>query len=222
MTFAHLQDQLRQRRDSLPEPQAVRLHRAISWLLCAEELQKNPDLQFITLWIAFNACYSVDEDRPNSLGERDIFQRFTYKLCKHDVDLKIHQTLMQTYSGPIRTLISNQYVYAPFWEAQRLITNNKPDTTEWKARFEKSSKTAMLFLLEKKVPDLLSVVLDRLYVLRNQLMHGGATWNSKVNRQQVNDGARIMLTLVPVLIEIMMNSRDEDWGEIYYPVVNSA
>ena len=34
-------------------------------------------------------------------------------------------------------------------------------------------------------------VFDRLYVLRNQLVHGGSTWNSGINRTQVRDGAAI-------------------------------
>ena len=33
----------------------------------------------------------------------------------------------------------------------------------------------------------LSVVLSRIYTLRNQLMHGGATWSSSVNRDQIRD-----------------------------------
>lgn len=219
MQASALKDQQRALRDTLPETHAVRLWRASSWLECAEAQQDNPDLQFISLWIAFNACYSVDEEKPQKIGERDLFQRFTHKLVKHDSAGKIHQTLMQTYSGPIRTLISNQYVFAPFWDAQRLISNGQADTTEWQSRFEKASKTAMMFLLEKKVPELLSVALDRLYVLRNQLMHGGATWNSKVKRQQVKDGCSIMMTLMPVIIETMLSAKEEEWGEIFYPVV---
>ncbi|WP_425067816.1 hypothetical protein [Reyranella sp.] len=38
-------------------------------------------------------------------------------------------------------------------------------------------------------------ILDRLYVLRNQLLHGGATWNSSVNRSQVRDGAAVLSRL---------------------------
>lgn len=219
MNTTLLHEQLRAIRNSLPKPHAVRLHRAVSWLACAEAQQENPDLQFISLWIAFNACYSVDEERPQCLGERDVFQRFTHKLVKHDAESKIHNCLIKTYTGPVRTLISNQYVFAPFWEAQRLISKSQPDTTDWKSRFDKSSKTAMTFLMEKKIPELLGVVLDRLYVLRNQLMHGGATWNSNVNRQQVKDGCSIMMTLMPAIIETMMAAKDEDWGEIFYPVV---
>jgi hypothetical protein len=34
----------------------VRLHRSISWLSAAEKQTEDPDLYFISLWIAFNAC----------------------------------------------------------------------------------------------------------------------------------------------------------------------
>lgn len=219
MQAAALQDKLRNAREQLPEAHAVRLHRAVSWFHCAETQKDNLDLQFVALWIAFNACYSIDEEKHQSIGERDNFQRFMHKLAKHDVTQKIHTTLMQTYSGSIRTLISNQYVFAPFWEAQRLVANQQKDTTEWKTRFDKASKAALLFLMDKKVPELLGVVLDRLYVLRNQLMHGGATWNSQVNRQQVKDGCSIMLTLMPIIISTMLEANEENWGDIFYPVV---
>ncbi len=221
MNATELQNQQRTLRDSLPETLSVRLWRASSWLACAETQQDNPDLQFISLWIAFNACYSVDEEKPQQTGERETFQRFAYKLSKHDEQKKIFNCLWQTYSGPIRTLIENQYVFAPFWEAQRLLSQNKTDDTDWKNRFDKSSKSAMHFLMDKKVPELLGVVLDRLYVLRNQLMHGGATWNSRVNRQQAKDGCRIMLSLMPIIIQTMMEASTEQWGEIYYPVVSN-
>ncbi|MFC6689464.1 hypothetical protein [Jhaorihella thermophila] len=65
---------------------------------------------------------------------------------------------------------------------------------------------------------ILSMLFDRLYVLRNQLIHGGATWNSRVNRAQIRDGAAILGFLVPVFIELMMDHAHEDWGRPFYPV----
>ena len=56
-------------------------------------------------------------------------------------------------------------------------------------------------------------------MLRNQLVHGGATWNSAVNRAQVKDGAAIMLAVIPVVIELMLDHPGMDFGEILYPVV---
>lgn len=66
----------------------------------------------------------------------------------------------------------------------------------------------------------LLTVFERLYTLRNQLIHGGATWNSKVNRGQVHDGANIMNKLVPAIIHIMMDGAGEVWGDPCYPVVD--
>jgi hypothetical protein len=50
-------------------------------------------------------------------------------------------------------------------------------------------------------------------------VHGGATWNSQVNRKQVRDGAEILLNLLPVFIDTLMSNSAEDWGAPYYPVV---
>jgi len=57
-------------------------------------------------------------------------------------------------------------------------------------------------------------------VLRNQIVHGGSTWNGSVNRAQVTDGARIMGSLVPLIIDLLMEHPDEDWGTPIYPVVS--
>ena len=65
----------------------------------------------------------------------------------------------------------------------------------------------------------LRLVFDRLYVLRNQLVHGGSTWNSRVNRDQMRDGAAILAFLMPVFVDVMMDNPHEDWGRPFYPVV---
>ena len=64
------------------------------------------------------------------------------------------------------------------------------------------------------------MIFDRLYVLRNQLLHGAATWNSGANREQVRDGAAILGRLIPEVLEIMLGNHDADWGEIRYPVID--
>ena len=67
----------------------------------------------------------------------------------------------------------------------------------------------------------LSVVLSRIYTLRNQLIHGGATWNSAVNRDQVRDCGNLMGKLVPIVIEIMLDHPETLWGEAVYPVIST-
>ena len=62
------------------------------------------------------------------------------------------------------------------------------------------------------VLDILEELFDRLYVLRNQLIHGGATWQGSVNRSQVQDGAAIMAFLVPHFINLMLDNPAAAWG----------
>lgn len=208
-----LQQVLREQREKMPEDLAVRLHRALSWLRCAEGQAENPDMQFISLWIAFNACYAIDVDDALTLGERERFQSFLTRLVVLDKDSRIYNCLWQTFSGPVRALLGNQFLFRPFWDAQRGQDAN------WAERFEKSQAAAKVFLAKGMVAELLSVVLDRLYVLRNQLMHGGATWQSRVNRGQVRDGCNMLRVLLPIVIEEMLRAREADWGRIHYPVV---
>ena len=68
----------------------------------------------------------------------------------------------------------------------------------------------------------LGVVFNRLYTLRNQMMHGGATWNSSVNRHQLRDGTNLLGKLVPIIISLMLENPRTLWGDACYPVVKDA
>jgi len=218
MTQTHhtLKQYLKAQDGKLSETHVIRLHRAISWLRCAEGQSEHPDLQFISLWIAFNACYGVDDEHNIILSERAVFRQFVDKLVRHDSGRDIYACLWFEYSGPVNALIKNQYVFSPFWEAQHQNLGEE----HWKPRFEEAKRIALSYLAQQGVPQLMSIVLDRLYVLRNQLMHGGATYESMVNRVQVQDGCNMLKFLMPVIIRIMIDAKDEDWGEIYFPVIS--
>jgi hypothetical protein len=43
------------------------------------------------------------------------------------------------------------------------------------------------------------------HVVRNQLVHGGATWDSAANRSHVHNGAFLLECLLPVIIDMMMD-----------------
>lgn len=47
-------------------------------------------------------------------------------------------------------------------------------------------------------------------------MMGGATRQSRVTRDQVLNGKRMLRELIPVFIELMFDE-GQDWGAIYYP-----
>ena len=210
--------ELRQRFKALPatdSPDAwrIRLHRALSWLGRAEAEPDDPDARFLFQWIALNAAYAREIGLAET--ERDRLRDFIARLVALDQGGRLHAALFGQFSGPIRTLIENKHVYQPFWAAQQAWDQ----TESWRDSFEASKRAALHALMEKDTTKVLSIVFDRLYVLRNQLVHGGATWNSGVNRQQVKDGAAILGTLLPRVLDLMLAHPGEDHGEILYPVV---
>ena len=195
------------------ENDRIRIHRAISWLKCAEEQADNFDLKFISLWIAFNACYADSDISDYSLTERKRFKEFISKLIEHDNKKLIFNLLWEKFSGSVRLLIENKYTFNLFWEA------NRDKSIRWESDFNLSKSNSWNYLAHQEVDKLLEIVLDRLYTVRNQLLHGGATYKSKVNRSQVKDAGRILQFLIPIVVDIMITNINEDWGEINYPVI---
>lgn len=68
---------------------------------------------------------------------------------------------------------------------------------------------------------MLSVIFNLLYTLRNQIIHGGATYGSKANRSQLKDTRNILEMIVPTIVEIMLEHPDKfnGWGKPFYPYV---
>jgi len=198
------------------EASAIRLHRAISWLARSEQETDDPDARFIFLWIALNAAYAKQFGFERV--ERENLQSFINVLVQADADGSLKKAVFSQFSGPIRVLIENKFIFDGFWKALR----DHDASDRWKTDFSSANTRAMQAVMANQTGVVLSIVFDRLYVLRNQLVHGGATWNSKVNRQQISDGANILGTLVPLIIALMIAHAELDFGEILYPVVASA
>ena len=208
-----LKSRLHASNDAQPESSRIRIHRAISWLARAEAEAGDPDAQFVFLWIAFNAAYARELGLEKSAREE--LEAFFDQLLAMDAGKRLEGLLFKQFSGPIRTLIQNKFVFEPFWKALR----EHDASGRWELLFTASSGTATRALLHGRTDVLLNVVFERLYVLRNQLVHGGATWNSSVNREQVKDGARILMATVPAMLELMLDHPEVDFGDVLYPVV---
>jgi hypothetical protein len=50
-------------------------------------------------------------------------------------------------------------------------------------------------------------------------VHGGATWNSSINRAQVQDGVRILDALIPTILRQMLEHPELEFGDVLYPVI---
>jgi hypothetical protein len=214
--YPTLKAKQRELRDGFPGDLSLRVHRALSWLRRAEMAGSDRDAAFIFYWIAFNAAYA-DELRDSDLeGERSVFADYFQRLTDLDDERRIYEAIWERFPHEIRLLLRNKYVFQPFWRYQ----NGTRGYATWEAAFERSKRRVGRALQESDTRTILSTVFDRLYVLRNQIVHGGATWNSSVNRDQVRDGANILAVLVPVFIDLMMDNPNASWGAPYYPVVD--
>jgi hypothetical protein len=196
----------------------LRLHRAISWLKASKENESNSDLRFICLWISLNSCYAVDADLEGNNAiptkESNDLNAFLVKLVSCDETRKIYDLLWNRYSSEIRLILNNQYLFKPFWDFQRGLI------LDYRSKLEASIAKANLCLSKGDAVGLLRVVLERLYVLRNQIFHGSATYKGRVNRKQIMDSSEVLSRFLPIIILVMTENSRLDWGKTRFPVIN--
>lgn len=215
----------------------LRIYRAISWIRCAQEageLAKNhgegeDDGAFIFYWIAFDCLFHSKQPPKrlhNATGwrsrESQKFSDFFNKILKYDEGYRIYDTMKDRFQDSILLILENPYIYKPFWMYDDPETNRL-----WEPYFlsRKSEVRDLLYNYErsgKKTGEIISTLFESLYVLRNQLMHGGATWRSSANRTQVKDGTEMLSFFLPIIVDLMMKSSPEDWEKPSYPLVKDV
>ena len=210
--YENLKSRQRQERDDQPEGLKIRVHRALSWLNMAEQTA-DEDMRFIGLWIAFNAAYGIDsEQERNTTGEQ--YNQFISKIIELDKEQQIYPLIWQQFTNSIRLILDIKYIYQPFW----FHHSGHFSFAHWEVSFSNAKIAAQKMLMNKDSAGLLSVVFSRLYTLRNQIIHGGASWNSNLNRSQIKDANKILLELLPIIIKIMIDNPKGYWLQVSYPV----
>ncbi|MDO4998292.1 MAG: HEPN domain-containing protein [Neisseria sp.] len=213
-----------QEREPYPEAFRLRIHRSLSWLKRADELvclngkhhdDADWDLAFITIWIAFNAAYAKDL-QTQTAQDKVNFREFLQCITQMDKKQEVYALIWQRFSSEIRALLENRYVFQPFWDWH----NGVIAQADFEEKEAKSKAATRLALQEMDTSKILWIVFDRLYTLRNQLIHGGATHGSKANRLQIKAAYGFLRQLLPVMLMIMMQEPNrESWGKPFYPYV---
>ena len=211
MTFEEL-DNLRFEKYGAFSEKAIRPHRAISWGKAAEKTEVE-DEQFMFYWIALNAAYNDDMIATES--ERLKRKIFFDKISELDKDNRIKKALM-SIPNQLRVFVDNKYLYDEYWKTQ------KGDASE--EDFEKHKTLVMqkiysgLMVREDEI-EVLDYLFALMAVLRNQLFHGLATYQSKANREQLGVGVKILKAIIPIIIELVLVHDEVDWGRISYPYI---
>ncbi len=201
-----------------------RLRRAKSWLRRSKDAKDDTE-RFIFLWIAFNAAYGYEAHPSHPYeqrSEREKHRTFLQEILKRD-DNGILEKTLRTYSGQIHDLLKNRYIFAPFWDAVRGSTAGR----NWKANFSNFNRSVRHSMDKGDAHHVLVVLFMRLCTLRNQIIHGGATFEKGWGQDQVRDGSQIMESLVPLILKIMQADIKEDpesevWGLVDFPRVNDG
>ncbi|ELX4139878.1 hypothetical protein QJ359_004416, partial [Vibrio vulnificus] len=214
LSYANLKHRHRNERQDYSQALSTRIHRALSWLQKAE-LCEDDDSKFTFLWIAFNSAYAQEFEQKMNFGERGLYQEFLTRLVELDSENLLSNIVWQNYSGAIRAVLNNEFILESYWNYH----SGRITEDQWKDARSKAKIAANTALGHNNTALVLSVVFSRLYTLRNQIIHGGATFGSSANRKQLRDCTVLLEQILPVIIKIMMDSRNELWGDPVYPLI---
>lgn len=136
------------------------------------------------------------------LSEQETFKSFLDKLCSLDTSHSIEKLIWTEFPGSIRVLLDNPYVFQSFWNHQ----SGKISESQWKERFANGKRATSATLASRNTTAVLGVLFNRIYTLHNQLVHGGATWNNSINRNQLRDCCNLLGKLMPLIILLMLDN----------------
>ncbi len=204
-----------------------RMARAISWLARAEALNgpAQADDRLIFCWIAFNSLYAgmLGEQRHERDFANDRQQwRDLVSLAVQGVRRQRFADALAVLEQPARALVNNIYTSAGYWRQLEPWGDG-----QWLARHEQDRHDVSRYYDERqsgarpggagaepqdgrREAALIHCVLDRVYVLRNQMIHGGAGYGDGYNRDQIQLSARLMSPLLCVLVQALLESGDAE------------
>lgn len=191
----------------------LRLHRGMSWFKKAMLLDEDLDLKFISLWISFNAIYARE---GAVLQPQQGVKQFLTALSQLDHEHKVEYVLEHKGKQSIHLILDNPYIYQGFWDYH----NHKISQASWKTEFEAEQRVVHQVLQSRKTADILTFLFTRLNTLRNQILQGGVSYNSVVNRRYIADGCNILSMLIPIFMFILLENAEQlDTEKPFYPVM---
>lgn len=109
----------------------------------------------------------------------------------------------------VMAILDDAYLSSFFWEEPSEARASKSR----KSRFD-----ARTWYVERKWGMILEKLIDRIYLLRCQLIHGAATFGSKLNRGSLAACIAMMRHLLNAMLLVVIDDEgEEDWGLMCYP-----
>jgi len=190
---------------------SIRFHRACSWLARVEDDADREDLDvdLISLWVAFNSLYGQwDEVRREPRPDRESWRSFVDTLLRLD-DSGHLSGMLVAHKRLVLSLFEDEYLSRFFWQ---------DPCVKRAGQSKKTKHNAQSWYVEKRWAMILDKLLDRVYLIRCQLVHGAATHNGKLNRTSLKRCVWMMQRLLPAFLMVWIDQgADEDWGPMCYP-----
>lgn len=196
-------------------PTNVRFHRACSWLQRVEDIdngEEDLDVALTCQWIAFNALYGQWDERAHEPhADRECWRKFLDRILTLDHDAQIASVLVE-HKKLVMAILDDNYLGDYFW---------RDPSVQRAHQTSRDRRQASMWYVEERWPMILEHLLDRIYFIRCQLLHGAATFGSRLNRTSLRRCSTMLGHLVPVMLLVLIDhGANEDWGPMCYPPVS--
>ena len=193
----------------------TRLRRMGVWIKHAENLSETErHLRFVCYWIAFDAAFAqFAKGGGDGMGR---MARFLKRVAKGDENGDICK-ILRDRRRDIERICELRQTAPTFWDGRRSKVRHP---SQWEGEFanirdEERRRLRWMVRSGQHVSAVLEDLFGRLYVVRNQIFHGGSSGARSHGMTQVKAGVLLLSRLVPCFREIMR--KDADWGPVPFP-----
>src|SRR5690606_30257232 len=154
-----------------------------------------------------------DEQKREPLPDRQCWRAFLGRLLPLDTTGHI-ASMLQAQRPLVMDILDDEYLSSYFWEDPSDLRAGKSR----KAKFE-----ARTWYIDENWSMILDRLIERIYLLRCQLVHGAATHGSQLNRTSLARCVTMQRQLMnAVLLAMIDHGADEEWGAMCYPPLEAA
>jgi hypothetical protein len=159
------------------------------------------------------SVWAVNEVAKEPQEDRDGWRNFFGRLFQLDQDGQLAGVMTEQKQLQL-SLLEDEYLAKFFW---------KEPTEQNKQTARNQKKKALGWYAERSWTIPLDRLLERIYLLRCQLIHGASTFGGKFNRTALRRSTQMLGHLLPaVLLVIIDQGADVDWGLLCYPPMESG
>jgi hypothetical protein len=191
----------------------IRLHRCLSWMARIEDLEAadldTDDAVLIYRWIALNALYGRwNDERREPDADGWALDQFLKRIFERDHDGRLESVLLE-HKKLAESIVSDEHLNRHYW-------SEPGDSAAQRAR--SGIHRVRAAYREKRYRAVMDMTLDRIYLARCQLVHGGATYSGRLNRTGIRRCALMLGHLLVAFGDVIIDGAwRDDWGGICYP-----